>query len=133
MKKYEIIGTLNKKKMKFISEKQPDFALELKNPNIVMWEDRIAHIKKHRMNFNNIYDFDKYVEMIPDIIENPDYIGIREKETNKSIQFIKKYNDNILIAVRLTAKGGLAFRTMYPITDSQLQDYIRKQTAWEYK
>ncbi len=96
-----------------------------------MWDDRIDHIEKHRINFKNIYDFDDYVDMIPDIVENPDYIGIKDK--NKSIQFIKQYNDNILIAVRLTTKGKLSFRTMYPITDGQLDDYIEKNTAWEYK
>ncbi len=131
MKKFKNIGKLDEKKLKFISEKRPDFANEIKDTDIIMWDDRIDHIEKHRMNFKNIYDFDDYVDMIPDIVENPDYIGIKDK--NKSIQFIKQYNDNILIAVRLTTKGKLSFRTMYPITDGQLDDYIEKNTAWEYK
>ncbi len=131
MKKFKNIGKLDEKKLKFISEKRPDFANEIKDTDIIMWDDRIDHIEKHRINFKNIYDFDDYVDMIPDIVENPDYIGIKDK--NKSIQFIKQYNDNILIAVRLTTKGKLSFRTMYPITDGQLDDYIEKNTAWEYK
>lgn len=131
MKEFKNIGKLDDKKLKFIFEKRPDFANEIKNTNIIMWDDRIEHIEKHRMNFRNIYDFDDYVDMIPDIIENPDYIGVKDK--NKSIQFIKQYNDNILIAVRLTTKGKLSFRTMYPITDGQLDDYIEKNTAWKYK
>ncbi len=131
MKRFKNIGKLDEKKLKFISEKRPDFANEIKDTDIIMWDDRIDHIEKHRMNFKNIYDFDDYVDMIPDIVENPDYIGIKDK--NKSIQFIKQYNDNILIAVRLTTKGKLSFRTMYPITDGQLDDYIEKNTAWEYK
>lgn len=131
MKKFKSIGKLDDKKLKFLSEKRPDFAKEIKNTDILMWDDRIEHIEKHRMNFRNIYDFDDYVELIPDIIENPDYIGIKDK--NKSIQFIKQYNDNILIAVRLNTKGKLSFRTMYPITDGQLDDYINKKTAWKYK
>lgn len=131
MKKFKSIGKLDDKKLKFLLEKRPDFVKEIKNTDILMWDDRIEHIEKHRMNFRNIYDFDNYVELIPDIIENPDYIGIKDK--NKSIQFIKQYNDNVLIAVRLNTKGKLSFRTMYPITDGQLDDYINKQTAWEYK
>lgn len=131
MKKFKNIGKLDDKKLKFLSEKRPDFVKEIKNTDILMWDDRIEHIEKHRMNFRNIYDFDNYVELIPDIIENPDYIGIKDK--NKSIQFIKQYNDNVLIAVRLNTKGKLSFRTMYPITDGQLDDYINKQTAWKYK
>lgn len=133
MKKFKSIGKLDDKKLKFIYEKRPDLAFEIKDTDILMWDDRIEHIEKHRMNFRNIYDFDDYIEMIPDIIENPDYIGIKNKNENKSIQFIKQYDDNILIAVRLTAKGKLSFRTMYPITDGQLADYIKKQTAWKYK
>lgn len=131
MKKFKSIGKLDNKKLAFILEKRPDFALDIKDTDILMWDDRIQHIEKHRMNFKNIYDFDYYVDMIPEIIENPDYIGVKEK--NKSIQFIKQYDNNILIAVRLTTKGRLSFRTMYPITDGQLDDYIRKDTAWEYK
>lgn len=131
MKKFKSIGKLDNKKLAFLLEKRPDFALDIKDTDILMWDDRIQHIEKHRMNFRNIYDFDYYVDMIPEIIENPDYIGVKEK--NKSIQFIKQYDNNILIAVRLTTKGRLSFRTMYPITDGQLDDYIRKDTAWEYK
>ena len=131
MKKFKGIGKLDNKKLAFLLEKRPDFALDIKDTDILMWDDRIQHIEKHRMNFRNIYDFDYYVDMIPEIIENPDYIGVKEK--NKSIQFIKQYDNNILIAIRLTTKGRLSFRTMYPITDGQLDDYIRKDTAWEYK
>lgn len=131
MKKFKSIGKLDNKKLAFLLEKRPEFALDVKDTDILMWDDRIQHIEKHRMNFRNIYDFDYYVDMIPEIIENPDYIGVKEK--SKSIQFIKQYDDNILIAVRLTTKGRLSFRTMYPITDGQLDDYIRKDTAWEYK
>lgn len=131
MKKFKSIGKLDNKKLAFLLEKRPDFALDIKDTDILMWDDRIQHIEKHRMNFRNIYDFDYYVDMIPEIIENPDYIGVKEK--NKSIQFIKQYDNNILIAIRLTTKGRLSFRTMYPITDGQLDDYIRKDTAWEYK
>lgn len=131
MKSFKNIGNLDNEKLKFISEKRPDFASKIKSNDILMWDNRFEHIEKHRMNFMNIYDFDEYVKKIPDIIENPDYIGIKDKD--ESIQFIKQYNDNILIAVRVNAKGNLSFRTMYPITDGQLRDYIKKNTAWKYK
>lgn len=131
MKKFKIIGNIDEKKLEFILKRRPDFALKIKSNDILMWDDRIEYIEKHRLNFKNIYDFDTYIDMIPDIIENPDYIGIKDKDN--SIQFIKKCNDNILIAVRLSTNGKFAFRTMYPITDGQLNDYIKKHTAWKYK
>ena len=68
--------------------------------------------------------------LIPEIIKSPDYIGVKNKDL--SIQFIKRYEDNILIAVRMDSKGRLSFRTMYTITESQLSDYLKKDRAWEF-
>lgn len=131
MNNCKIIGKLDKKKLDFITEKRPDFAKQIKGKDIVMWDNRIEHIAKHRMNFRNIYDFDVYVEKIPEIVNDPDYIGIRDKDN--SLQFIKKYDDNILVAVRINTNGKLSFRTLYPVTDSQINNYINKKTAWEFK
>lgn len=131
MNNCKIVGKLDKKKLDFITKKRPDFAKLIKSYDIVMWDDRIDHISKHRMNFSDIYDFDDYVEKIPEIINSPDYIGIRSKDN--SLQFIKKYNDNILVAVRINTSGNLSFRTFYPVTDSQINNYIDKKTAWEFK
>ena len=39
--------------------------------------------------------------------------------TNKDrISFICKFTDNVSVAVRLSADGRLAYRTMYPLRDS---------------
>ena len=44
----------------------------------------------------------KYIDYIPDIIKEPDYIGINPHETEvQSIELIKRYNDNILIGIKL--------------------------------
>lgn len=131
MKNCKIIGKLDKEKLEFIVEKRPDFAEQIKTSDIIMWDDRMDHIAKHRMNFVNIYDFDDYVKRIPEIIDKPDYIGIKDKDN--SLQFIKQYNDNILVAVRINTNGNLSFRTLYPITDGQIKDYIKKNTAWKFK
>lgn len=49
-----------------------------------------------------------------------------------SIQFIKIMNRAIIVAVRISNKGKLSYRTMYPITASQLNDYLRKNRAWVF-
>lgn len=131
MKEFKVIGELSTNTLDFLKEKNPSFAQQIKNKRIVMWSERLEHIEKHKNNFSNEETFNKYVDMIPHIIENPDVIGIREKDS--SIQFIKEMDDNVLVAIRLNTKGNLSFRTMYPITDSQKNDYIRKGTAWEVK
>lgn len=95
-----------------------------------MWKDRIDHIKKHTYD-NSKLSVEEMCELIPEIIDKPDYLGVKQKDS--SIQFIKRYKDNILVAVRIDRKGRLSFRTMYTITESQLADYIRKGRAWKFE
>lgn len=128
MKDCKVIGELSENLLGFLSEKKPEFVRRIKNKKIFMWSERLDHIEKHKNDFCDSETFDKYVEMIPEIINKPDVIGIRDKDS--SIQFIKEMDDNVLVAVRLNTKGNLSFRTMYPITDSQKETYIRKGTAW---
>lgn len=59
-----------------------------------------AHMIK-RKHFKGL----KYIDYIPDIIENPDYIGINPNEAGKSIELIKRYKDNIMIGIKLDIDG----------------------------
>lgn len=121
------IGNLSKEQIDLIVQNSPDLKGVLKPKNILMWSNRLEHIEKHRSDFA-YGDFEKYIEDIPEIISKPDYIGVSPK--NSSIQFIKCYSDNVLIAVRVATEGKMSFRTMYPITDSQLADYKKKNKIW---
>ena len=42
---------------------------------------------------------------LPEIIENPDYVGVNPNENDKSIEFIKKYSKNVLVGVKLEKDG----------------------------
>ncbi len=123
------VGKLSKEQIDLIIQNRPDLEDVLKTNNILMWSNRLEHIEKHRSNFS-YGDFEKYIEDIPKIIKEPDYIGVPPHDL--SIQFIKCYNDNVLIAVRVSTDGKLSFRTMYPITDSQLADYEKKNRIWKF-
>lgn len=123
------VGKLSKEQIDLIIQNRPDLEDVLKTNNILMWSNRLEHIEKHRSNFS-YGDFEKYIEDIPEIIKEPDYIGVPPHDL--SIQFIKCYNDNVLIAVRVSTDGKLSFRTMYPITDSQLADYEKKNRIWKF-
>lgn len=123
------IGKLDSAKVTFLQEKFPDLFKNITGRTIVLWKDRIEHLKKHCYDTSGL-SVEQMCALIPEIIQNPDYLGVRKKDL--SIQFIKKYNDNILIAVRMDNKGKLLFRTMYTITESQLSDYIRKGSAWKF-
>jgi len=63
----------------------------------------------------------KYTDKIDEIIANPDYIGTNPKEPD-SIEYVKKYGKNIIIAVKLDNKNGYLYvATLYEITDSKIE------------
>lgn len=123
------VGELDSDKVAFLQKHCPDLFSQIKGRTIIMWKDRVEHLKKHGYETTNM-SVEDMCSLIPEIIEKPDYLGVRKKDM--SIQFIKRYSDNMLVAVRMDSKGKLLFRTMYTITDSQLSDYLRKGSAWEF-
>lgn len=68
--------------------------------------------------------------MIPAIISSPDYLSIHKKDN--SISFIKDFSSHVSVAIRISSSGSLSYRTMYPITDAQLNNYINKGTSWKW-
>ena len=105
--------------------------IDRKPCNIVMWSERLKHTEKHKINFKTENDYNEMIKNIPNIIKNPDYIGLRESDN--SLQYIKHINKLILVAVRLKLEGEIGYRTAYPITESQLKDYIKKGRIKKYK
>jgi hypothetical protein len=97
--------------------------------NIILWEDRFKYIEKHIQDFESEEEFRKHISLIPDIIENPDYVGRHPKDN--SIRYIKRINELMIVAIRIKDKGNLAFRSAYPITESQLDDHLRHGTAFK--
>lgn len=51
------------------------------------------------------YDFLKYFEEIDNIIKNHDYVGTSPREEDVSIEYVKCYEDNVLVAVKLNRKN----------------------------
>ena len=75
-----------------------------------------AHMVK-RKHYNCL----KYIDYLPEIIENPDYIGVNPNENDKSIEFIKKYSKNVLVGVKLEKDGQYLYvSSMYDIQDSKI-------------
>lgn len=99
--------------------------------NIVLWSERLKHTEKHKLNFKTENEYNEMIKNIPNIIKNPDYVGLRESDN--SLQYIKQINKLILVAVRLKLEGEIGYRTAYPITESQLKDYIKKGRIKKYK
>lgn len=47
----------------------------------------------------------KYLDRLEDILNNPDYIGVNPNEKNTSIEFIKVYDNNVLLALKLDSSN----------------------------
>ena len=66
---------------------------------ITLSAQRKKHMEKHRQEFS---DFDATYERIPEIIAHPDYIG--RHPNGQSLEYIKRIDGNVLVAVRLCDK-----------------------------
>ena len=123
------LGKLSSDMIAFLIEKAPHLSGIL-NPNtdILFWKDRIKHTELHKNDFISDNELYNCLEQIPTIIANPDYLSIHPK--NSSISFVKNFSSHVSVAIRISATGALSFRTMYPITDAQLTNYLSKGRAW---
>ena len=76
----------------------------------------------------------KYLNKIPDMINNPDYIGTNAKENN-SIEFVKCYTENVLVAVKLDIKDNYLYvASCYTISSGKLQRRVnnnRLKKPWQ--
>ena len=105
--------------------------LDLKPQNINIWSTRIEeHCEKHKKEYSNTTAYNQAINSIPLILEKPDYVGIHK---NGNIQYIKKLDDVSLVGIQiLNGEGGLLFRTIFPITESKLNYYIKNGKIFPY-
>ena len=66
--------------------------IDIKDFEIYRSKGLPSHMVK-RKHFNCL----RYIDYIPDIILEPDYIGVNPNEQGLSIELIKRYADNVLI------------------------------------
>lgn len=63
----------------------------------------------------------KYIGFIPQIIANPDYIGINPNEKVTSFELVKCISENVQIGIKLDAKDNYLYvATLHTITDSKV-------------
>lgn len=88
------------------------------NMKILCGDTNIEHMKDEHPE-----DYEKHGDKMSEILADPDYVNINPN--NGSIRYIKKYDDNVLVAVRVTAKRKLFARSLYTISDAKIE-YYRK-------
>lgn len=129
--KVQSIGRFSPHMMEFIVSKKPEFVGRISaDKDILFWAARVKHTERHRKDFTNDEEFEQCIRDIPHIIQNPDYISIHP--TDESVSFIKKYTKNVSVAIKISTDGKLVYRTMYPLRESQLNEYIKNNRAWKY-
>lgn len=95
--------------------------------DILIWGDRISYIEKHRGDFETESAYKKHVEALPEIINHPDYVCVHPN--GKSLEYIKKLDEWMLVAVRIRLEGALVVRSGYPIKQQKLDSYIASGRA----
>ncbi|MFW6229882.1 MAG: PBECR2 nuclease fold domain-containing protein [Halanaerobium sp.] len=102
------------------------FNLPFKNTDIYIGGTNKKHIrKKHKK------EFDKYLDKLPEIINNPTYVGVYPSQGG--IEFIKKYEDNVMVAVRASKKDVLYVRSVYCITEDKVERYLENESIKKIK
>lgn len=90
--------------------------INIEEMTIYMSKGLSTHMLK-RKHFRSL----KHIDDIPDIISSPDYIGINPNEAGTSIELIKKYEDNVMIGIKLASDGKyLYISTMHDIQETKL-------------
>ena len=125
------IGKLSPDIITFLIGKAPHLSGILNSDtDILFWKDRIKHAELHKKDFISDNEFYNCLEQIPSIIANPDYLSVHPKDN--SISFIKNFSSHVAIAIRISSTGTLSFRTIYPIMDAQLTNYLDNGRAWTW-
>ena len=125
------LGTLDNDMIDFICSIEPSLKEQLSSHSeITFYGNRIKHTERHKDDFSSDTMFEACLEDIPKIIHAPDYISIHPKKN--SISFIKDYSQHISVAVRISLDGKMSYRTMYPIMEAQLQNYLDTGRAKKY-
>lgn len=108
--------------MKISCEIKEMFKVEIDNDRIIYSREGLyKHILKR-----NHDDVIKYFDNLENIVNNPDYVGMSSRNNLPSFEYVKCYDDNVLVAVRLNKKKGFFYiASMYIITDSKLESRIR--------
>ena len=105
----QVVGTVSKAVLETLGDVGKCYNV---GDAIYLGESNINHmIKKHK----SIYL--KYHDKLPQVISNPDYIGVNDE--NGSLEYIKIFSEYIKIAVRVAGDNKLYVRTMYQVLKSR--------------
>lgn len=81
------------------------------------------HGLKRHIEKRQHYDVLKYLDDIDEIIDNPDYVGVNEKDNKIALEYVKCYNKNVLLVLKVNkTKDKFFIASMYSINDFKLNN-----------
>ncbi len=119
MKKIKAVGYLTKEVIDLAGSSLP-------SQEIIITEEVEKHIKTKHLT-----EYEKYYNSLEQIIKTPDYVGINEKHSN-SIEFIKKLDDNVIVAIKLSIQNEIYVASMYHINDLKISKRLNNNTIKPY-
>ena len=91
---------------------------------IYLGESNVQHmISRHPA------DYQKYGAYIPEILAQPDYVGMNAKDG--SIEYVKEFvvdGEYVKVAVRVTGTGQFYARSLYVLNNNRVKNFIAKGT-----
>ena len=82
-------------------------------------------IKKHMLKWNH-HDALKCLDNLDEIIESPDYVGVNPREQDISVEYVKCYEYNVLVAIKINIDNDKFYvASVYIIDEYKLNKHIR--------
>lgn len=114
-REFEYIGKLNMELAEYWN------IPEHGNKPIVIYSDRKQHvIDRHLKDFGSEENIEYIYSKLRNIIKKPDYTFYNKN--TKGIEFYKKINDTIVVAVQLTFGSTLKIKSFYPANKNKLEN-----------
>lgn len=81
-------------------------------------------LQAHMMKSNHFKEV-KYIDRIPEIIKTPDYVGKTGNDDDCSIEYVKCYDDNIRLIVKMDIKKKMLYvATMFELPSKKLERFV---------
>ncbi len=99
---------------------------EQKGKNIVIYEEAMEHSRKrHISDYSTKDDYYLVMNSLKNIIQNPDYVFY--DKIKKGLEYYKKINYNILVAIRVNNGRELKVKSVYPVEDKKIENRKKKE------
>lgn len=123
---------MNDNKYTYIGILEPEIAdywgiSEHKNKPILVFNDRLQHVKeRHLKDFGSEEKIIRSYNSLHSIIKKPDYVFYNSE--SKGLEYYKRIDNNICVAVRISSGKVLKVRSWYPANPNKISNRKKKDS-----